>query len=196
MSTNRAHQFRKRERNEHETIRFRISLWRRAIELFLPAGRNENDGLLQPVMDLANRYRTSTAKLTESLAARLLAGVVHETLHGWLVVNFKKRQTSASYERVKRCRERYRNGQCNGEVATGPSSSTSPSTSSSKSFSSLEEGGTGGETKCTTSKPAPLRVCFPCGYDVTKNSSRPPCPVRKPGLHTRNGANRGNPKHH
>ena len=37
-------------------------LWRRAIELFLLAGENGNDGLLQPVTDLAWRLRVSTEK--------------------------------------------------------------------------------------------------------------------------------------
>ena len=51
-------------------------LWRRAIELFLLAGENGNDGLLQPVTDLAWRLRVSTEKLTESLQALSEVGVV------------------------------------------------------------------------------------------------------------------------
>ena len=61
-------------------------LWRRAIELFLLAGENGNDGLLQPVTDLAWRLRVSVEKLTESLQALAEVGVVHETEPGvWFV---------------------------------------------------------------------------------------------------------------
>jgi len=105
-------------------------LWRRAIELFLLAGENENDGLLQPVTDLAWRLRTSEKRLTESLAALSIVGVVHETPEGWCVTNFKKRQWSESLERVKRYRNGYSNGACNGDAAADVSSSASESLSS------------------------------------------------------------------
>ena len=122
-------------------------LWRRAIELFLLAGENGNDGLLQPVTDLAWRLRVSAEKLTESLLALSEVGVVHETEPGvWIVTHFEERQTCESYDRVKRYRERYRNGTCNGEVAAGPSTSTSTSESISDSVSS-EEGVQGEEPR-------------------------------------------------
>jgi len=92
-------------------------LWRRAIELFLLAGENGNDGLLLPVADMAWRLRVPIEKLTESLQALSEVGVVHETPDGWLVTNFMKRQTCESYDRVRRSRERYRKEKCNGEVA-------------------------------------------------------------------------------
>jgi len=120
-------------------------LWRRAIELFLLAGENGNDGLLQPVTDLAWRLRVSAEKLTESLQALEGVGVVHETPQGWMVTNFKKRQYSESLERVRRFRSRYRNGESNapgnGHVTDDESISISVSDSV-----SLEEGGVGGET--------------------------------------------------
>jgi len=82
-------------------------LFRRAIELFLLAGENGNDGLLQPVQDLAWRLRISETKLTESLSALSLVGVVHETPEGWVVSNFSKRQEAAtSTERVHEYRKR------------------------------------------------------------------------------------------
>jgi DnaD/phage-associated family protein len=104
-------------------------LWRRAIELFLLAGENGDDGLLQPVSDLAWRLRTPETRLTESLQALSQVGVVHETPEGWVVTHFKERQYSESYERVKRFRERYSNGDCNGGVAEKESSSSSSSSS-------------------------------------------------------------------
>jgi DnaD/phage-associated family protein len=92
-------------------------LWRRAIELFLLAGENGDDGLLQPVTDLAWRLRTSEAKLTESLVALSEVGVVHETPDGWCVTHFKDRQYCESFERVKR----YRNAHSNAVVAENES---------------------------------------------------------------------------
>jgi hypothetical protein len=85
-------------------------LWRRAIELFLLAGENGNDGLLQPVPDMAWRLRTSEEKLTESLRSLSEVGVVHETPEGWVVTNFSKRQERVEgAERTRLYRERLRN---------------------------------------------------------------------------------------
>jgi hypothetical protein len=109
----------------------------------LLAGENGNDGLLQPVTDLAWRLRVSVEKLTESLQALAEVGVVHETEPGtWFVTHFKERQVSESYDRVERYRhrykERYSNGTCNGDVAGVASTSSSPSLSISDSVSSEE----------------------------------------------------------
>jgi hypothetical protein len=101
----------------------------------LLAGENGDDGLLQPVTDLAWRLRTSEEKLTESLAALSQVGVVHETPEGWIVTHFKERQYSESYERVKR----YRNAHCNEDVAEKESSSSSDSSLDSSS-DSLKQG--------------------------------------------------------
>lgn len=82
-------------------------LWRRTVEMFLVAGENGKDGLLQPVRDLAWRLRTSDEKLTESLAALSQVGVVHETPEGWVVTHFKTRQAvSISTERVRKFRRK------------------------------------------------------------------------------------------
>ncbi len=116
-------------------------LWRRAVELFLLAGREGNDGALPPVEEMAWTLRLSEDKVLEDLHGLAEVGVVHEAESGvWFVTNFKERQTSESYERVKRYRERYRNGQCNGDVAAGPSTSLSDSDSV-----SAEEEGVQGE---------------------------------------------------
>ena len=118
-------------------------LWRRAVELFLLAGREGNDGALPPVEEMAWTLRLSEDKVLEDLHGLAEVGVVHETEPGiWFVTHFQERQTSESYERVKRYRERYRNGdcndECNGEVAAGSSTSTSLS-------DSVEEEGVQGE---------------------------------------------------
>ena len=110
----------------------------RAIELFLVAGENGDDGLLPPVARLAWRLRLDEVKIAETLSALTQVGVVHETPEGWKITNFKKRQYSESYERVKR----YRNARSNGEVTAEESSSTSSSIFVSVSDS---EGGGAGE---------------------------------------------------
>jgi len=110
----------------------------RAIELFLVAGENGDDGRLPPVERLAWRLRLPQEKLEETLSALEQVGVVGKTPEGWMVTNFKKRQYSEGYERVKR----YRNGKCNANVTEKESSSTSNSDSDSLN----EEGGMGGET--------------------------------------------------
>ena len=128
-------------------------LWRRAIELFLLAGENGNDGLLQPVTDLAWRLRTPEEKLTESLVALSEVGVVHETPRGWVVTHFKERQEPvSSTERVRLFRQRERNydetevkRKSNKKETEEENDSASASVYVSDSGSS-EERGTGGET--------------------------------------------------
>ena len=121
-------------------------LWRRAVEFILLAGKQDGDGALPPVEEMAWTLRLSADKVLEDLHGLAEVGVVHEAEPGaWFVTNFKERQTSESYDRVKRYRERYSNAQCNGqsngEVAAGPSTSTSLSDSG----SSEEEGVQGEE---------------------------------------------------
>jgi hypothetical protein len=123
----------------------------RAIELFLVAGENGNDGLLPPVARLAWRLRLDEVKIAETLSALTQVGVVHETPEGWVVTNFKKRQYSESYERVKRYRERFSNADSNGHETEDDSIYVSSSISDSDS----EEGGVGGETPPVTVQPKP-----------------------------------------
>ena len=111
-------------------------LWRRAVELFLLAGREGNDGALPPVEEMAWKLRLLEDKVLEDLHGLAEVGVVHEAEPGvWFVTHFKERQTCESYDRVKRFRESYRNGesngQSNGEVAEASSTSTSLSDSDS-----------------------------------------------------------------
>ncbi|MCX6036342.1 MAG: hypothetical protein NTW99_00300 [Chloroflexi bacterium] len=123
-------------------------LWRRAIELFLLAGENGNDGLLQPVTDLAWRLRVSAEKLTESLQALSEVGVVHETPQGWTVTNFKKRQEAvSSTERVRQYRKRDCNDDETKRYKICNENDVSSSIYVSVSDSFLEERGVGGETK-------------------------------------------------
>ena len=121
----------------------------RAIELFLVAGENGNDGLLPPVERLAWRLRLPQEKLKETLSVLSQAGVVHETPQGWLVTNFKKRQYSESMERTRRYRTRNgdRHSDGTGDGISDGAVTDDDSISYSVSDSSLEERGVGGETK-------------------------------------------------
>ena len=67
----------------------------RAMELFLVAGKNGNDGLLSLVERLAWCLRFPQEKLAETLSALVQVGVVHEMEPGvWPVTHFKERQVS------------------------------------------------------------------------------------------------------
>jgi DnaD/phage-associated family protein len=124
----------------------------RAIELFLVAGENGNDGLLPPVARLAWRLRLEEVKIAETLSALTEVGVVHETPQGWVVTNFAKRQepmTSTERSRYSRKRndpatKRCKN--CNEIVTVAADDSTSTSISNSIS-DSLEEERVQGEEK-------------------------------------------------
>jgi len=65
-------------------------LWRRAIELFLLAGENGNDGLLQPVMDLAWRLRVSETELFQGLTKLEEAGLVYRQGERWMMLSQSK----------------------------------------------------------------------------------------------------------
>lgn len=116
-------------------------LWRRAIELFLLAGKNGNDGLLQPVEEMAWVLRSSEDEVRKTLMSLAEVGVVHESPEGWVVSHFKDRQYSESYERVKR----YRNAKSNADGNADETENTSSSTSNSSSVSNSSEGGVVGE---------------------------------------------------
>jgi hypothetical protein len=94
--TGSIHGIGKMKMEEPKMRRLPDSLRRRAVELFLLAGENGDDGLLQPVADMAWRLRTSEEKLTEALRALSQVGVVHETPHGWVVTHFRKGQIDLS----------------------------------------------------------------------------------------------------
>ncbi len=126
-------------------------LWRRAVELFLLACREGNDGTLPPVEEMAWTLRLSADKVLEDLHGLAEVWVLHDAQLGkWFVKHFRERQTSESYDRVKLYRERYSTGQSNGDVAAGASNSNSLS----ESFSdSVEEEGVWGEEE-----PQPLPI--------------------------------------
>ena len=111
----------------------------RFIKLLLIAGDFDKSGLLPPVESMAydlGLLRDGVAKTAETLAALQQVGVVDETPGGWVIVNWEKRQArSESYERVRRFREkqkdgRYSNGYSNVTHSVSASASESGSDSS------------------------------------------------------------------
>jgi hypothetical protein len=123
-------------------------LWRRAVELVYLAGRQGNDGSLPNIAEMSWALRIPEEKVIEDIRSLVEVGIVTvcttdaagtgETPEGWVVTNFKKRQYSESFERVKR----YSNAESNAHVTKNESISNSSSSSESDS----EEGGVGIET--------------------------------------------------
>ena len=119
--------------------RLRTHLWRRAVELFLLAGREGNDGALPPVEEMVWILHLSHDKIVEDLHDLAEIGVVHEAEPmKWVVTNFVKRQAASSVgERVRNFRERHRpitnryrsSNEAGGVVSTSTSSSESGSVS-------------------------------------------------------------------
>lgn len=146
--------------NDAKMGRLSDHLWRRTVELFMMAGEHDRDGLLPAVEDMAWRLRTSVEQLTEDMQA--LQGMIENTPAGWFVTNFKKRQYSESYERVKR----YRNGKSNGNSNADEAENSSllfSSTSSSDSSSFLRGEGVG-EGSVSVTVPATPRQAMANPY--------------------------------
>ena len=84
-------------------------LYRRWIELLMLAGRNDDDGQLQPVKKMAFILHLSEANLSEALTALAAVGVVYQDdEENWHVTNWKKHQYSESVDRVRKYREKHK----------------------------------------------------------------------------------------
>lgn len=82
-------------------------LFRRAIEMFLLAGSEDNGGYLPKLADMAWRLHTGEEDVLNCLEALSKLDIVEETDDGWLVVHFSDRQDAASNaERQARYRSR------------------------------------------------------------------------------------------
>ncbi|OGD40096.1 MAG: hypothetical protein A2V45_08215 [Candidatus Aminicenantes bacterium RBG_19FT_COMBO_58_17] len=87
-------------------------LYRRCIEFFLLAGRQDQDGLLPPVEDMLwTLHLPDEMKLRQALQMLAEVGVTYCDDQGqWWIKNFAKRQAaSTSTERVRQYRKRERN---------------------------------------------------------------------------------------
>ena len=90
-------------------------LWRRAIELFLVAGRTNDGGNIPDTAQIAWMLRMSTDDLTMDLRQIESVGIISRTPTGWMVNNFAKRQAAVGVaERVKSFREREQHAQYTG----------------------------------------------------------------------------------
>lgn len=83
--------------------------WRRCIEMFLLAGINDQDGLLQPVEEMAWILHCPAVTLREALQVLAEAGVVVlDQEERWWVKNFSKRQApvpDAERKRLSRSKD-------------------------------------------------------------------------------------------
>jgi hypothetical protein len=133
-------------------------LWRRAVELFLLAGRVGDDGALPPVEEMAWSLRLDKDKLLEDLLGLAEVGVVQPCTvpipnagagkagpNAWFVTGFKQRQMSESYNRVTRYRGRYRKRYSNAASNEAGAEVTSTSSFESTSGSASAEEGEGGD---------------------------------------------------
>jgi len=136
-------------------------LFRRFILFLLVAGRNNQNGLLGPVSDLAWRLRSSENDMLNSLRTMSEVGIVAETPDGWRMVDFAEQQAAmGGAERMQQYRKRRqasregvtdRNKECNengdeegGAASSSTSTSSSTSISTSSSGSDYGEGGVEG----------------------------------------------------
>lgn len=82
-------------------------LWRRFYELCLLAGKQNKDGLVPPLNQIAWSLRIDESALADDLYDLAKLGLIAKTEDGWLVVNFAKRQEKmTSSERQLKYREK------------------------------------------------------------------------------------------
>lgn len=96
-------------------------LWRRAIEMFLLAGKLSRDksGTLPETNQLAWLLRMNTDDLSLDLKQLETAGIIKRIENGWTVTQFEKRQSAIpGAERVQQFRKRQQNEQYYGDVTT------------------------------------------------------------------------------
>ena len=90
-------------------------LFRRTIELFLLAGKEDADGALPSVQDIAWTLHTTEKEIAALLADLTEIGIIEKTDAGYAVANFVSRQmsnmTEAERKAVQRERQRTMSGQ-------------------------------------------------------------------------------------
>lgn len=80
--------------------------WRLIIELFLLAGRNDDDGSLPPTAHIAWMLRRQESEIESDMNELKKTGIVEQTETGWVIPKFSERQSaSTNAERGKRYRE-------------------------------------------------------------------------------------------
>ena len=95
-------------------------LWRRAIELFLLAGKlSHKTGQLPDVRQLAWCLRMSSEDLEQDLVELEKINIIAKNAEGWIVKNFVKRQdrlSDAERQKIKRERDRKQSYYCHENV--------------------------------------------------------------------------------
>ena len=82
-------------------------LFRRTIELFLIAGKEDQGGMLPPVEDIAWMLRSTDKEIQKTLEDLEALNIIEKTDQGYHVTHFVTRQESnlSGYEKVKRYRD-------------------------------------------------------------------------------------------
>jgi DnaD/phage-associated family protein len=92
-------------------------LWRRIVELFLMAKRENKDGHLPDTRQIAWALRMSADELDHDLKSITSTGIIIQEAGGWFIPNFAKRQgPSTDAERKSQERSRKRSQQYYGNV--------------------------------------------------------------------------------
>lgn len=84
------------------------SCWRLAVELFMVAGENGDDGKLPDIKSIAWRLRRDEKETLPLLKELEQAGIIRKLKHGYTVAAFKKRQsavTNALRQKAHRVKE-------------------------------------------------------------------------------------------
>jgi hypothetical protein len=82
-------------------------VWRRIIELFLAAKREQKDGYLPDTRQLAWMLRMNPDELEGDLAQVAQTGIIQRVVNGWLIPKFAERQSAVpAKERMAQMRER------------------------------------------------------------------------------------------
>ena len=113
-------------------------LWRRVIELFMLAGRYYKNGQLPDTNELAWALRMPMGELDLDLKQISQVGIIKKNEHGWVVVNFSKRQAKMTpAEKMRLYREKMHREEYYGEETT--TTATEPVTLSNASVTQITD---------------------------------------------------------
>jgi len=100
--------------DDHKMGMLQDGLWRRVIELILLAKKNDKDGWLPGMIEMAWALRVSTEQLEADLEKLAEIKIVEVKDGGWYLTNFVKRQAAEPViERVRNFRKRSVAESCN-----------------------------------------------------------------------------------
>jgi hypothetical protein len=145
-------------------------LWRRAVELFLMAGKEGRDGLLPDVEAMAWTLRMPVDELTRDLndlARTGIVGLAQGEFGEWTVTNFAERQAPRSEaERKAMQRDRERSRQYHGQARDGNGHELVTDVSRNVTqINRLTDTETEGETEGEGGADAPSQPAPPAGED-------------------------------